>query len=71
MLAVSSRVGTMGNGVGDVGEWERFMIHVSWRGERLWHRVKRAVRPRRRLRRKTVCDDGEASGEQHHNQQET
>lgn len=53
------------------GEWERFMIEIWWRGERLWHRGKRAVRPRERLRREAVAGDGEASGEQRHNQQET
>lgn len=37
----------------------------------MWHQGKRAVKLRERLRQKMVCDDWEASGEQHLNQQET
>lgn len=38
LLAISSGVGTMGNEVGDVGPWERFMIQVERWGGRLCHR---------------------------------
>lgn len=70
LLAASGRGGEMGGGGGDVGVGKIYDTGLEWRGERLWHRGNRAVRLRERSRRKTVCDDGEASGEPRHNRHE-